>query len=215
MPSKAYHDAVAEGARHHASSKTYSGSLLRPHKPFLSDMVKRLKVKSAMDYGAGKGTQYKWVDPADGKTLEQAWGFEVAKFDPCYPPYADEPEGPFDLVICTHTLALIPLADHSWVLDRIYGAAKKGVFIAEKIGERKKTEVADPRSRAIGWTSEQWLNWLAPFAAAHVDKETILSLRVRDRRGAIMTRYKWDKDGWLAVASSDESMVGSRFGGLR
>ena len=189
--SREYHAGVEEGRRHHLSSKTYSGKLLRPHKPFLSEMIERLGITSALDYGAGKGHQYEWVDPADGKTLEQAWGFEVTKYDPCWPPYEAEPVGTFDFVICTHTLALIPVVDLPTIMKRIYDLANKGIFIAEKIGKRKKGEVADPTKRAINWTAEQWSGFIGAYAMAFPDIETVLSTRERTERGVITTRRTW------------------------
>lgn len=198
-PSSDYDRAVAEGARHHKKSKTYSGSLLRPHKPYLSAMIERLECKDALDYGCGKGVQYEWIDPADGKTLEQAWGVPVAKFDPCWPPFAAEPEGTFDLVICTHTLALIPFTDLNAVTTRLFNLANKGVFIAEKIGDRKKREVADPQNRAIGWQAPNWISWVAGIAAGFPAIETVLSLRTTEPRGKITTRHVW-RDGAYAGA---------------
>lgn len=193
-PSNLYEAAVREGAAHHQQSKTYSGSLLRPHKPFLSDIIARLGCTSALDYGCGKGVQYEWIDPADGKTMEQAWGFDVAKYDPCFEPFAAEPRGKFDLVLCTHTLALIPRDDLEWVTARLFETARKAVFIAEKIGDRKKGEIGDPAGRAIGWSAEQWVGWVGRFAPQYPHIEAVLSCRVREVRGAITTRYVW-RDG--------------------
>jgi hypothetical protein len=123
-PSRRHALAVAEGARHHSGSKTYSGSLMRPHVPFLSSMISRLGVTSAVDVGCGKGVQYRWQDPFHSyQTVEERWGFEVRKYDPCYQPFAAEPTGRYDLVICTHTLALVPLEDHRWFVERLYRLA--------------------------------------------------------------------------------------------
>lgn len=165
-PSEAYLRALGEAQRHHARSKTYSGRFLRPHKPFLSDLIKRLGIESAIDYGCGKGGQYEWVDPDDGKTLEQAWGFAVAKFDPAWPPYAAEPQGQFDLVICTHVLGGIPLADHQWVIPRLFEMGTKAVFIAEKIGPIHKKVHADRAGMVDGWTRERWASHLRGFMGA-------------------------------------------------
>jgi hypothetical protein len=194
-PSPEYLAAVEEGRRHHLGSKTYSGSFLRPHKPFLAEMIQRLGVESVLDVGAGKGVQYDWIDPEDGKTLEQAWGVPVTKYDPCWPPYAAEPEGQFDLVLCTHTISLIPKQDLDWWTERLFGFARKGVFIAEKIGERKKPEIGDPENRAIGWSAEQWFDYIgaAAFltAAAGHPLEVALSTRETLKRGKITTRHIW------------------------
>jgi len=196
-PSEAHKRAVAEGARHHESSKTYSGSFMRPHVPYMSEMISRLGVRSALDYGCGKGVQYQWRDPYHANmTVEERWGFEVRKFDPCYQPFADEPRGRFDLVICTHTLALIPLHDLDWVLGRLFGFAAKAVFIAEKIGERKKREVRDPIDRAIGWTVREWLDRIAPFADQRPDLETVFSSRERIGEATITTRHRRSRGRW-------------------
>jgi hypothetical protein len=190
-PSQAYYDAVAEGRRHHLSAKTYSGSFLRPHKPYLSPLIARLEIASALDIGAGKGKQYSWRDPADGKTLEEAWGFEVVKHDPCWPPYEAEPKGKFDLVLCTHTASIIPAGDLQWFMERIAGHAAKAVYVAEKIGPRVKQEIGDPQNRNIGQPPEFWIGTFDFFAAAYPALEWHLSLMVRETRGKITTRYIW------------------------
>lgn len=194
--SQEYYDAIAEGALHHAETKTYSGSFLRPHKPFLSEMISRLDCGSALDVGAGKGVQYEWIDPEDGKTLEQAWGFAVRKYDPCWPPFADRPSEKFDLVICTHVASLIPQRDLAEFIGELFSFAKKGVFIAEKIGERKKAEVADPNSRAIDRDAYWWVSYLDQMIPDGCPLEIVLSVREILPRGRITTRYIW-RDGFL------------------
>ena len=192
-------EAVAEGARHHRSSKTYSGSLMRPHVPYLERMIRRNGCRSALDYGCGKGVQYEWRDPEAGcRTVEERFGFEVHKYDPCYAPFAAEPVGHFDLVICTHTLALVPLGDLDAVIERLFGFAKKAVFIAEKIGDRKKGEVADPGNRPIGWTVEQWLDRLAPFADHYPLIDTVFSSRERVGNATITTRHRRHGGRWIS-----------------
>lgn len=187
MPSAAYDQAVAEATRHHARSKTFSGKFLRPHKPFLLSLIAEKGIASALDYGVGKGAQYTWIDPDDGQTLEQAFGFEVAKYDPCYPPYAAEPVGTFDLVLCTHTLGSIPVADQAWVIDRLYSFATKAVYIAEKLGPIRKEVFSDPGAFPRDWTRN---DWLAPLtAAAKAAKArgvtTIVSFRTRDETDGV------------------------------
>lgn len=156
MPSDLYWKALAEAKAHHASSKTYSGKFLRPHKPFIGELIEQFDCKTALDYGAGKGVQYAWVDPADGKTLEQAWGIEVEKYDPAWSPFEVEPDGPFDLVICTHTLGSIPTVDHEWVIDHLLDTASKVLYIAEKIGPVKKRVHGDRVGFVNGWHRDQW-----------------------------------------------------------
>lgn len=156
MPSEQYLRALEEAKEHHRTAKTYSGKFLRPHKPFLSELIREHECKSALDYGAGKGVQYEWVDPEDGLTLEQAWGIDVQKYDPAWPPFEAEPEGKFDLVMCTHTLGSIPIVDQDWVLDRLFDLTAKVLYIAEKLGPIKKG-VHGPRHGFVNnWHRDQW-----------------------------------------------------------
>lgn len=178
-PSKAYQVALAESIRHHESSKTYSGSLARPHAPALRQIVTKLGCRSVLDYGAGKGRQWEWVDPATGMTLEQEWGFQVDKYDPAWPPFATEPTGSYDLVICTHTLGAIPAQDLDWVLDRIYGLANLGVYFAEQIAAVKKLVHEETANRSI----VDWIDLIFPHRREGV--ETVLALKYRHEHGSI------------------------------
>lgn len=198
MPSAAYDRALAESTAHHASSKTYSGKFLRPHKPFLLEMVKRLGIQSALDYGCGKGSQYTWIDEADGLTFEQAFGFEVTKYDPAWPPYAAEPRDPSDLVMCTHVLGSIPTADQQWLFSRLFGFATKAVFIAEKVGPIKKQVFSDPSAMPHDWSAQDWLDFAKPYAKAFAG-ETHFSFRYRDEAddGVYVDRYRWAGNRWI------------------
>lgn len=196
MPSSAYIQAVAEASAHHARSKTYSGKLLRPHKPFLMSLIAERDIGSALDFGAGKGAQYTWIDPSDGLTLEQAFGFEVTKYDPAWPPFAAEPEpaAAFDLVLCTHTLGSIPLADQAWFIERLFGLATKVVYIAEKLGPIRKSVHRDRAQFPDEWTRDQWLEALTPHAKTGKARgvTAITSFRTRDDiRGVQIERLAW------------------------
>lgn len=176
-----YLKALADCKRHHEISKTYSGKLLRPHAPYIKEIVDRLGCKTALDYGCGKGLQYEWVN--EGQTLEQYWGLAVTKYDPAYPPFAAEPTGKYDLVICTHVLGAIPKSDRGWVLDRIYGFADKAVFIAEKIGPIGKRSVSG--SESLG--AMQWIDEIAPHRTG---VETHFSVRYKNEHGAFTGRFR-------------------------
>lgn len=198
MPSAAYDRALAEATAHHASSKTYSGKFLRPHKPFLVELIQRLGVTSILDYGCGKGAQYEWVDPADGKTLEQSFGCTVSKYDPAWPPFAAEPTGQFDLVICTHVLGTIPIVDQTWLFGRLFGFATKAVYIAEKVGPVKKKVFSDPTVMPHDFTPERWLAHAGPYASDFAG-ETHMSFRYRDDAddSVYVDRYRFENADWI------------------
>lgn len=163
QPSELYYRCLEEARAHHASSKTYSGKFLRPHAPAIKQMIEELGgVASILDYGAGKGLQYDWVSHGgedqsipEGHTLETYWGAPVTKYDPAWPPYATEPTGQFDLVLCTHALGSIPIVDLAWILERLFAFARKGVYIAEKIGPVGKQVFSNPGAMPR-WSASQW-----------------------------------------------------------
>lgn len=190
MPSQQYEAALEASKKHHAENKTFSGKLFRPHAPYVKGIIDRLGVGSILDYGCGKGLQYQWRcdKPTSqiplGMTIEEYWGVPVTKYDPAYPPYAEEPTGKkFDLVICTHTLSTIPISDLGWVVDRLHLLADKAIYIAEQLGPIKK-KLADRSLDPVGWTKDQWLKALRRDSPI----EVTLSLRSRTSEGTIVDR---------------------------
>lgn len=191
-PSAEYARCLAEATHHHASSKTYSGKFLRPHAPFIKALIEKHGCRQALDYGCGKGVQYRWVSHGDdasipaGMTIEQYWGIPVLKYDPAYPPYAKEPTGPFDLVICTHVLGSIPIADLAWVIQRLTTLGTKAIYIAEKIGPVRKSVFTTP-DRMPRWTATEWEAFIG--AQPHNGCEITLATREKtEDRGVIVTR---------------------------
>ncbi len=189
MPSfSPMYDAALDAARkHHGRSKTYSGKLMRPHWEYIGELIARLECRTVLDYGSGKGLQYEWVNPRNGQTLEQGWGVSVVKYDPAYPPFAAEPQGKFDLVLCTHVLGSIPVVDHPLFIDRLHRFATKAIFVAERVAPVKKTVFRDIPGMPRGWRRNDWAKALARPASSI---ETILSTVTVTDRGDICERGK-------------------------
>lgn len=192
-PSRDYWSALEDCKRHHASSKTYSGRLMRPHAAFIKEIIDRLECRSALDFGAGKGGQYEWVMPNRGITIEQWWGIPVTKYDPAWPAYAAEPTGRYDIVIVTHTLGAIPSSDLKWVVDRLYALAGKAIYVAEKIGETKKRVVADRSVCPMGATPEFWRD------ALRRDSEVEVTLATKSSESGVIEHHRLGKYGWHRV----------------
>lgn len=152
-PSPAYHAAL-EASKEIHKGKQFTGKFLRPHAPFIKEIIDRMGCKTVLDYGCGKGQQYEWVIPSTGQTIEQYWGVTVTKYDPAYPPFAKEPEGKFDLVICTQVLGAIPVSDLPWVIGRLNSIAIKALYVSERLHTPRK-QIAD-NSKRPAWTVKDW-----------------------------------------------------------
>lgn len=187
MYSEDYQKAVAEATAHHAQSKTYSGMFLRPHAAYIRELIKRLGVRSIIDWGCGKGRQYEWRSHDDatgvpkGMTLEQFWELPVFKYDPCVPKFEGLPhgDGKFDLVICTHVLGSIPIQDLPIAKWDLYKRATKAVYIAEKLGAVGKQVFSEPNKFPRGWSRGDWERALEPRGRPSL--EVILCTRTRER----------------------------------
>lgn len=203
MVSKHYYRALAEATKHHEDNKTYSGKFLRPHAKTIKEIIDRLEVRTLLDYGCGKGIQYKWVAqekdqhvPA-GMTIEGFWGLKVRKYDPCYAPFAETPlgKGGFDMVICTHVLGSVPVVDLQHVVDELTFYGRKVVYIAEKIGPVRKQVFSEPELMPR-WTAQQWaqnLNVMLAITRAwrnEVLPEVWLATREKDVDGGVQTKLQ-------------------------
>ena len=90
--------------------------------------------KSVIDYGCGKGVlygeDYKTITNEIDCPLPEYWGLEeFALYDPAYEKYSTRPGQKRDAVVCTDVLEHIAKDDLSWVVDEIFGYARKMVFI--------------------------------------------------------------------------------------
>lgn len=190
--SPAYFRALLEARQHHESNKTYSGKFLRPHAPAIKELIEEHKVLSILDYGCGKGEQYRWVSNGGtdaiplGQTIEEYWRCSVWKYDPAYEPYSVPPAGPFDLVICTHVLGSIPLADLPAVRGELYGLATKLVYIAEKLGPVRKQVFSEDQQMPRGWSRQMWKLFLAEKIPAGL--QVWLSTREIDAAGDVIVK---------------------------
>lgn len=193
-PSAAYHAALADSTRVAAAGKSFTGKFLRPHAPFVKEIVDRLGCRTALDYGCGRGEQYSWVMPKHGVTLEQWWGVTVAKYDPAFPQFAEEPKGRFDLVICTHTLGAIPRPDLRWVIDRLHALAARAIYVSERIGEARK-ELGDNALRPSQWSAQDWMDVLP----RRDDVEITLATRTIENGHKITRHHRFADGAWSAV----------------
>ena len=196
-PSPAYHAAL-EASKHVHKGKQFTGKFLRPHAPFIKEIIDRLGCKTVLDYGCGKGQQYEWVIPSTGQTIEQFWGVTVTKYDPAYLPFAKEPEGKFDIVLCTQVLGAIPFVDRQWVVNRLYSFATKAIYISERLGAARKV-LGDNSLRGADWSAAEWQFGVLPESGEAPVEVTLATRKIVD--GAKITSH-WrvqGKEPWTSV----------------
>ena len=142
-PSPRYRELAALYARMHLEGETrlgipaahtFPGSSLAPHIERIKAMIEATNSKTILDYGAGKGLQYRpqkiivgGRHVADG--VAEYWDAEVSCYDPGHAPYSALPKGVFDGVISTDVLEHCPEQDLPWILDEILGYARKFVYL--------------------------------------------------------------------------------------
>ncbi len=118
-----------------SAQDTFPGKSLLPHLVPIRRLIEATGAKTVLDYGAGKGRQYRprpvvveGVRVAD--SVAEYWDVdEVRCYDPGYAPYARLPTERFDGVVCTDVLEHCPEEDLAWMLDEILGFAERFVFL--------------------------------------------------------------------------------------
>jgi hypothetical protein len=113
--------------------ETFPGKSLPPQAGHIKRLVDLTAAKTILDYGSGKGQQYRplpFTDP--GGTVHLGipawWGAEVRCYDPAYEPYSAAPAGKFDGVISTDVLEHCPEEDMPWIVEELFGFATKFAF---------------------------------------------------------------------------------------
>jgi hypothetical protein len=152
--------------------KTYNGRSLPRHAPRIKALVDAHQARTLLDYGAGKGHQYRPMDVrlGDGRvfrSIPEFWGVAVTCYDPAYEPFSQMPAGTFDGVISTDVLEHCPEQDIPWILGELFSFARRFVFANVACYPAMKHlpngENAHCTVRPAGWWREQ----LACVAAAH------------------------------------------------
>lgn len=117
-----------------SAKATFPGFSLDAQLSRIKALIKRTGAQVILDYGCGKGNQYqprvvKDTGGAKWPSVLDYWGIdEIVCYDPCYEPYSKLPAGPFDGVISTDVLEHCPGEDVPWILDEIFGYARRFVF---------------------------------------------------------------------------------------
>jgi hypothetical protein len=123
-----------DGGEQGASGQNFNGFSLIPHAEAIRNLIIQTGSQTVMDYGCGKGLQYKNVviELPDGTKFENVvayWGLDrVACFDPGVPEFSAMPAAAFDGVVSTDVLEHCPEEDLPWILREMAGKAEKFMF---------------------------------------------------------------------------------------
>ena len=115
--------------------ETFPGKSLPKQAPHIKRLIKQTGAKTVLDYGCGKGQQYRGYrirDDAEGieyADIKSYWGVDhVQCYDPGYAPFTQLPTGKFDGVICTDVLEHCPEEDIPWILVELFSYSSRFVF---------------------------------------------------------------------------------------
>lgn len=157
------------------AEKTYNGRSLPRHAPRIKGLIDAHQARTLLDYGAGKGHQYRPMEVrlGDGRvfrSIPEFWGIpSVMCYDPAYEPFSQMPAGTFDGVICTDVLEHCPEQDIPWILGELFGFARRFVFANVACYPAMKHlpngENAHCTVRPAAW----WQDQLARVCTAHPD----------------------------------------------
>jgi hypothetical protein len=129
-----YRRISAQGETAVAASDAYAGEQLLHYLGHIRALARQHDARRILDYGAGKGTQYRddlVIRLDDGKTefrgIKAFWG--VDSID-CYEPGLSDgpPEGSFHGVVCTDVLEHCFAADLPWIVEELFRLADRFVF---------------------------------------------------------------------------------------
>lgn len=139
-----YQKSVELGIEFQEKNKSWAGYDVVKYQKQIKDLVTRYNARTILDYGCGKGLQYReplpYGDNDQWMTFDQYLGVTVYAYDPCVAGLDTPPpnHSKFDGVICTQVLNNIPDDDLPWVADSLMSYADKFCFIGLNFERRAK-----------------------------------------------------------------------------
>lgn len=154
---------------------TFDGRSLPAHAPKIAQIAREHGAKTLLDYGSGKGRQYKpfRMEFADGSvfdSVQELWNVDaITCYDPGYAEFAQLPSGTFDGVICTDVMEHCPEEDLPWILSEIFGYAKKFVFLSVALYPAVKTMPNGENAHCTLMPTDWWTALFDAAAAGQPD----------------------------------------------
>jgi hypothetical protein len=151
----------------------FSGASIIPQLPKIKLLVTQLGATSLLDYGSGKGLQYRAqnIKLRSGEVIASVQSYLGVESITCYDPGVAEfqsfPVGQFDGVISTDVLEHCPEPDLPWILEEMFGAARKFIFANIAAYPAGKTLPNGENAHCTVRPQEWWDEIIAPISARH------------------------------------------------
>lgn len=115
-----------------AAQEAFVGREVCDYAASIRALLRLTRSRTVLDYGAGKGNQYRLRVAANGNIyggLREYWDADaVTCYEPGQSATSQAPNHADDLVVCTDVLEHIPEQDLPWVINEIFGHALHAVF---------------------------------------------------------------------------------------
>jgi len=151
----------------------FNGVSILPQLQKIKLLAGEFGAKTLLDYGCGKGMQYRArnIKLRSGETIESVQSYLGVDSITCYDPGVAEfqtfPEGQFDGVISTDVLEHCPEPDLPWILEEMFGAARKFIFANIASYLAGKTLINGENAHCTVRPQEWWNEIIDPIAARH------------------------------------------------
>jgi hypothetical protein len=158
-----------------SAEETFSGKTLLENAPSIRELILRTGSASLLDYGCGKGEVYQqkdleFPDGSTATTLADYWQLDdIRRYDPGYEPFSELPTDRYDGVICTDVLEHITEPDVPWILEEIFGFARKFVFASIACYPAKKTLPDGNNAHCTVRSPDWWSGLIHGVAMRHTD----------------------------------------------
>lgn len=196
-----------------SSERTFAGASVLRHVTEIKKLIDESGAQSLLDYGAGKGHQYTWRDLelTDGTripSLPEYWGVrDIALYDPGYEPLARLPSGAFDGVICTDVLEHCPEEDIPWILDEVFGFARRFVYATIASYSAIKTLPNGENAHCTIRPPDWWQGLLHGIAHRHPGIRYRVPVRTRIEQKRVLGRRRKPVYPTTVLDNADELLA--------
>ena len=167
-PSPHYRELIKRYREEHKSAKRFRGyKHIFDRAAILRDVIEATGAKTMLDYGCGKGMHIgksNSSSPLPERLRKELGISRIYGYDPGYPPFAELPQGPFDIVTSFDVLEHIPEEDLiSWVIEELFTLARQALVVQVACYPSSKRFDGSKQNQHVTVQPPEW--WQEHFAA--------------------------------------------------